>query len=197
MTALVENIDFRCNAAVCYGVGPRHDQFRALQATINRSADAVGFTRLRLDGLLGPLTVANANLVAQANNLQSPGATSQELAVNALDFTTQLSALAAAALVPSSVATVDIPSSVPPPEISASAQQLAETCRTNPKAPSCQRARILCRRLQGDPVSLAAARPLCEAIETRPQRLRLLLGASILLASVGVGAAITWRTRRG
>jgi len=65
--ALVQGVDFKCNTAICYAIGPaRHQQFQQLQMLLNLFAAPVGFASLVVDGFLGDKTVKAAQFTAKA-----------------------------------------------------------------------------------------------------------------------------------
>ena len=58
--------------AIAYGAGPVHDDFKALQADLNRLAKAVGFAALDVDGFLGAKTAAATKAVYDALVAKNP-----------------------------------------------------------------------------------------------------------------------------
>lgn len=58
--------EWNVKGAIAYGAGPIHDEFRGLQADLNRFADVVGFEPLDTDGFLGDHTAAAAKAVYDA-----------------------------------------------------------------------------------------------------------------------------------
>lgn len=58
--------------AIAYGAGPVHDDFKALQADLNRFAKVVGFAPLTVDGFLGAKTAAATKAIYDALVAKSP-----------------------------------------------------------------------------------------------------------------------------
>lgn len=50
--------DWNLKGDIAYGAGPVHDQFMQLQRTLNTLAPVVGFSKLDVDGFIGPKTAA-------------------------------------------------------------------------------------------------------------------------------------------
>ena len=93
--ALTQGVNFKCNADICFGIGPVHEQFKALQSTLNRLAQMTpGFAPLLVDGFIGDKTVAAANIalaaVGSAAGVSPPGTTREAVAANALTLLGQL-----------------------------------------------------------------------------------------------------------
>jgi hypothetical protein len=197
--ALTEGTDFKCNAALCYGVGAVHDQFKALQATLNQFANAVGFAPLAVDGFIGPLTVAAAQAAASAAGLASPGTTIEDVAANAVDLTMQLGAAAASALDPNSIADIDTPTSTPPLEMVASTQRALDICASSPLDPICTQTRTFCRRTRGTAqATLPEVQQLCSGLSQIQWRRWFLIGLGVAVTGVAVGTVVhRVRRRRG
>lgn len=55
--------DWNVKGDIAYGAGAVHDEFRQLQQSLNKFADAVGFGKLEIDGFIGSRTAAATKAV--------------------------------------------------------------------------------------------------------------------------------------
>jgi lysozyme family protein len=187
--ALTQNIDFECNAEVCFSRGPANAQLKALQTTINFFAARGGFAPLNVDGFIGDKTVAAANAVAAAASIPSPGATRQVLTANALAFMAQLQSLLSAASPQALTTTATEPS----PEIAATIQQVVTACRTSKQDPTCAKAALMCQQVHGTPTAkLADVAQICGAVRGRTWIWWVVGGVA---AATGVGLVLYHRKR--
>ena len=206
--ALTQDVDFKCNATICFGVGVVHDQFKALQTAINGFATlGRGFTPLVVDGFIGDKTVVAANAVAQVAAVPSPGTTREAVATNALAFTAQLqSMLQDLALVgaiapttptapPVPIAPTIVTQAPPPPEIAAVIQQAVAACRASRSSPTCTRAKQMCKSVRGTPqAKLTEIDEICRATRVQPW-VWWLAGAGAV-AAIGLGLFARRRRQR-
>ena len=70
-----EGKDWNTKDSIAYGRGPVHEDFKGLQADINRFAEEVGFRKVEVDGFLGPHTVEAWNKIYSAALAKDPAAT--------------------------------------------------------------------------------------------------------------------------
>ncbi len=194
---LTAGTDFTCTVNGCTSTLFGLD-YKILQITINRFASAAGFAPLNIDGIIGDKTVAAAAAAATTAGVSVTNTTPAALAANALTLTAQLAAAAASDLTPSSIATVDLPTLTPPPELFASVQQIVSACNADDGNPICVNAVALCKRVAGTPAgNTAAMQAICSvATNTHQTRNRILIGATVL-AALGTGIALVWRRQRG
>jgi len=206
--ALTQNVDFKCNSAICFGVGGVHDQFKTLQSTINRfSTLGDGFKPLDVDGFIGDLTVAAANTAAKLAALPSPGLTHEAIATNALTFTASLQDFLDTLVILGVIApTTDaeraklaavqqsdtptpppanteavITSATPSIEIDGTVQKTITACQASRSSPICARAKAMCKGVRGTPqADLAEVKQICNAVQVP-------LGIWLLAGAIGVG----------
>jgi lysozyme family protein len=188
--ALTQNVNFKCNEAICFGIGLVHEQFKALQTTINFFAVPGRFAPLVVDGFIGNKTITAANAAAQAAGVPAPGTTRQALATSALTFTAQLqSALNTALPQALTVSTAELPA----PEINATVQQIVAACRTNKNDPTCTKAAIMCKQVAGTPAAkLVDVAEICGAVRRRSW-IWWVVGS--VAAVTGVGVVLYHRKR--
>jgi lysozyme family protein len=187
--ALTQNVNFKCNDAICFGVGVVHEQFKTLQATINAFATLGGFAPLDVDGFIGDKTVAAANAAAAAAGIPSPGTTRPALAANALAFMAQLQGLLSATS-PQALTTT---TAEPPPEITATVQQVVAACRTSKQDPTCAKAALMCQQVKDTPTAkLADVAQICGAVRGRTWIWWVVGGVA---AATGVGLVLYHRKR--
>jgi lysozyme family protein len=187
--ALTQNVNFKCNEAICFGIGAVHEQFKALQTAINAFAAPGGFALLVVDGFIGDKTVAAANAAAQAVGAPSPGLTRQAVATNALAFMAQLQSRLSAVSPQAITATT----SEPPPEITATIQQVVAACRISKQDPTCAKAALMCQQVRGTPAAaLADVAEICSAVRGRAWLWWLVGGVA---AATGVGLVLYHRKR--
>jgi lysozyme family protein len=53
-----EGKEWNTRESIAYGAGPVHEEFKGLQADLNRFAGAAGFAAIQTDGFIGPKTAA-------------------------------------------------------------------------------------------------------------------------------------------
>jgi len=187
--ALTQNVNFKCNEAICFGVGPVHEQFKTLQTVLNAFAARSGFAPLDVDGFIGDRTVAAANAAATTAGIPSPGTTRPALASNVLAFTAQLQSILNATS-PQALTTV---TTEPSPEIAATVQQIVAACRTSKQDPACAKAALMCQRVNGTPAAkLADVAQICGAVRGRTWIWWVVGGVA---AATGVGLVLYHRKR--
>lgn len=183
---LTLGVDFKCNAAICFGIGPVHEQLKTLQRTLNAFASVGRFTPLDVDGFIGDQTVAAVNRVANALGLTIPGTTRETVTANAptliASLTTQLQRMPGATT----------PQVIEPaPEIEGVIQQIVAACRVSKKDPTCAKAATLCSQVRGTP-SAALATEICSAVRGRAWLWWVVGGVA---AATGIGLVVYHRKR--
>lgn len=93
------DVDFKCGASFCYGIGTGVGYLKALQTAINRYSAIAGFTPLNVDGLIGDTTLRAARAAAVHAGAQVP-ATYRQMVVTAPALTVAFSKSSTSTLPP-------------------------------------------------------------------------------------------------